>query len=114
MKKEKTYVICNKRKYIKILQSEIIYVYKKQKNAVFVLEHVEDEWERATLQEVYQTLDNCDMYMLDRGIILNISHIRKILPDKVIMDGGVELTSSKLRINDLKEYLVSQIGEWIL
>lgn len=114
MKKEKTYVICNKRKYIKILQSEIIYVYKKQKNAVFVLEHVEDEWERATLQEIYQTLDNCDMYMLDRGIILNISHIRKILPDKVIMDGEVELTSSKLRINDLKEYIVSQIGEWIL
>ena len=89
-------------------------MYKKQKNAVFVLEHFESEWERATLQEVYQTLNNRDMYMLDRGIILNLHHIRKILPDKIIMDGGIELTSSNARINDLKEYLIIRIGEWIL
>lgn len=114
MKTEKTYIICTKRKYVKILQDEIIYVYKKQKNAVFVLENLESEWERKALQEVYKALDNIDMYMLDRGIILNISHIRKILSDKVIMDGGIELTSSKERINDLKEYLITNIGEGIL
>lgn len=110
---EKTYIICNKRKYIKIAHRDIIYIYKDQKNAVFVLTGAGKEWDRSTLQEVYQKLDSADMYMLDRGIILNLSHVRKIVDGKIVMTDGYELTSSPNHINGLKEYLITHLGDLV-
>ena len=105
-KNEKTYVISNQRKYIKIQQKDIIYIYKKQKNVVFVLDGMEEEWDRVTLQEVYQRLDNPDMYVLDRGLIINLRHVRKIIAERVKMCGGHELVTSKVHANELKEHMM--------
>lgn len=110
LKDDKVYVISNQRKYVKIQQKDILYIYKDQKNAVFVLDGMEEERERITLQEVYQKLDHTDLVLLDRGIILNMQHVRKIVDDRVIMKGGHELTTSKIHANELKEHLLTYWG----
>lgn len=110
-KKEKIYTIHNLRKHIRISQAEIIYIYKDQKNAVFVLEGDRKEWERVTLQEVYKKLDNPNLYVLDRGLILNLQHIRKIIGDTVWMKDGYRLSANQGKINALKEYLILNAGE---
>lgn len=75
------YIIRNSRKFIRIPYRDILYIYKDQKNAVFVLADGRIEKERLSLQEVYQKIDagakQHDMFFLDRGIILNLSHISR-------------------------------------
>lgn len=110
---QKTYTISNQRKYIKMQQKDIVYIYKNQKNVVFVLKSLENESDRLTLQEVYQRLDNPDMYFLDRGYIINLRHIRKIVGDKVVMNGEYELLTSKAHANELREHLISYWEEWV-
>lgn len=113
MRNNKIYTISNQRKFIKMLQKNITFVYKKQKNAVFVMEDKLEEWERATLQEVYQKMNNLDMIMVDRGLIVNLHHIRSIADDKIVMDNGQELITSRNQIKSLKRYLSSYWGDII-
>ena len=80
---------------------------------MFVLTGFRKEWDRSTLQEVYQKLDSTDMYMLDRGIILNLGHVRKIVDGKIVMTDGYELTSSQSHLNSLKEYLITHLGDLV-
>lgn len=113
MKNDKIYTISNQRKFIKLFQKDIIYVYKSQKNAVFLLEEQQEEWERITLQEVYSKMHNPDMMMVDRGLIVNLHHIRSVFDDKIVMDNGQELLTSKNQIKNLKKYLSSYWGSII-
>ena len=109
-KTEKTYTICNERRYIKFLQKDILYIYKDEKNAVFVLSKDVREWERNTLQKVYQKLDNSDMYPLGRYAILNLRNVMRITDKRIKMKGGYEIEASKACINELKERLISYLG----
>ena len=102
----KIYVIQNQRKYVRLLQNDIMYIYKEQKNSVYVLLNGEREVERISLQKVYQKLNSQDMYMLDRGTIINVQHIKKIAIDRVIMDDNHEVFTSKEHANGLKEYVL--------
>jgi len=113
LKSDKIYMIINQRKFIKMLQKDIIFVYKNQKNAVFVLEGGQEEWERVTLQEVSQRMDNPDMMMVDRGLIVNLHHIRSIIDDKIVMDNGQGLVTSRNQIKSLKKYLSLNWGKMI-
>lgn len=113
MKPDKIYTISNQRKFVKILQKNIIYVYKSQKNVVFVLEDKQEEWERITLQEVWRKMNNPDMIMVDRGLIINIHHIRKIMDDKIVMDSGHELITSRIQMKNLKKFLSEYWGNMI-
>lgn len=101
----KMYLINNQRKYVQINHEGIIYIYKEQKNAVFVLRNHKEERERATLKEVIEKLDNSNMYVLDRSIILNVKHIRKISDDRIELSEQHNILSSRSRIISLKEYL---------
>lgn len=103
--KEKTYVISNQRKYRKLLQQDIVYIFKKQRNAVFSMENGTEEQERISLKDAYQKLDNPDMYMLDRCTILNLRRIEKIGSDGILMENGQRIHSSMPRIAELKDYL---------
>lgn len=99
------YVIANHRKFIKLYQRNIMYIYKEQKNAVFVLRGGLTETERLPLQEVYEKLDNPDMLYLDRGQILNLSCVRKVVGDRIFLDDGLEIISSRQGTIELKEAL---------
>lgn len=107
VQKGRIYVINNLRKYVKLIQNDIAYIYKNQKNSIFVLYDGSEEKERLSLQEVYQKLDSPYMFILDRGIILNIRHIQKIIGNQVEMDNGHTMISSKKHIIALKRYLAT-------
>ena len=101
----RTYVVSNQRKFYRIAQKDIVYIYKDCKNAVLVLRSGERILERATLQTVYRKMDNPDLLWLDRGQIVNVCHIRKIDTDRIWMDNGAEILTGKDRIHDLKQYM---------
>ncbi len=98
------YIINNQRRYIKLPQSDIFYIYKKQKNAFFVMDNGE-EWERITLQEVYEKLNPLYMVMIDRGLIINIQHIKRISENQIEIDGGYKVSTSQKHIVELKNLL---------
>lgn len=110
---DKMYIINNKRKYFRIAYREIIYVYKNQKNVIFVLTGKRFIQERITLQEVYKKLDSHEMVMLDRGVILNLSHIRQIVDGKIKMDEENEITSNSAHVLEIKKLLMDYWGDMI-
>ena len=110
---EGIYVISNQRKYIKIPHNDIIYIYKDEKNVVFVLEGMKREQDRTTLQKVYKRLNNSDMYILDRGYIINLQHVRKIVADVVKMKGGHDLITNIAHASQLREHM-KQYGRFMV
>jgi len=103
--KDATYLISNQRKYIKIFQKDILYIYKWNKNSVIVLSDGQKEWERMNLQDMVKRLKCPPMYVLDRGIIINLQKIQRIEGNQIIMEGGTILTSSSTHVKKLKLYL---------
>ena len=107
---QKNYIISNNRKYIKILQKDIIYIRKMQKDVIFVLNDGKEEKERTTLQEAYRKLDNPEIVWLDRGIILNLRHVQKISGDRIEMHGEYEITTNAEHLMELKRQLAFYWG----
>lgn len=102
---KKLYKIQNQRRYRQLVQDDVIYIYKMQKNAVFVMTDQSEEFDRANLQDVILKLDNPDMFYLDRCVIVNINHVRRITDRVIELTGQHRVTASKSRIMALKEYL---------
>ena len=110
----KVYLIINQRKYLKIYQNSIVYIYKDQKNSVFVLKNGREEQERLTIREVYKKLDSDrEMFLLDRGTILNLLHVQKVTAEKVVMDNGAEFYANAAHIAALKRSINALWGELI-
>lgn len=110
LKCQKTYIISNNRKYVKLLHKDIIYVRKMQKDVIFVLNDGKEEKERTTLQDAYRRLENPELVWLDRGIILNLRHVRKIFGDRIEMNGGHKITTNAEHLMELKRHLAFYWG----
>ena len=67
--------------------------------------------ERITLQDVYRKLNPKEMIFLDRGIIVNVFHVQKILKNQIRMTEGHTVTTSKNGIMELKQFLNRYWGE---
>lgn len=106
LKDNRVYIISNHRKYIKLYLKDIIYIYKDNKNAVFVLQNGQKETERKTLKNVHQDLNCKNLILLDRGIILNIQYVKSITDCEIELDNTVKITTSKLHIDQLKRSLL--------
>lgn len=104
------YIICSKRKYVRMLHKDIIYIYKRQKNVVFVLSGKREEQERGTLQSVYEKLENPDLVWLDRGVIVNMIHVQRVLTDEVEMNDGYKILAGADHALELKRRLSSYWG----
>lgn len=92
------------------MHRDILYIMKNQKNSVFVLGEGKKETERITLQQVYQKLDNPIMFFLDRSIIINIHHIRRIEGNSILMEDGYEIYEGDDNLKQLKQYLLTYWG----
>ena len=101
----KIYVITNQRRYIKFQQKDIIYIYKHQKNACFVMMDKREEKERISLQDVFNKLNNQEMLWLDRGVILNLNHVWSVSGTNIKMSGGYEIITNEAHITELKKAL---------
>lgn len=113
MHDDKIYIIQNERKFIKLYQREILYVYKDKKYSIFVLCDERTEKERQTMQTVYQKMDNPCMHLLDRGFLLNMQHIREVGKEKVIMDDNYEIFTYRDNLLKLKAALTTYWGEFL-
>lgn len=99
------YRISNQRKYVRFHHRDIIYIRKEQKNAVFVLKGNKEEQERITLQELHKTLNDPELYLAERSLIININHVKRIVESRIYMTDGHELVIGKNNLADLKQYL---------
>jgi len=102
---QRLYRISNQRKYVCFNHRDIIYIRKEQKNAVFVLEGNKEEQERITLQDLLKNLNDPELYLAERSLIININHIRKIVESRIYLTDGHELVIGKNNLADLKQYL---------
>lgn len=104
---DKVYIIMNQRRYIKLKQKDIIYIYKHQKNVCFVMIDKKEEKERISLQDVFNKLNNQEMLWLDRGIILNLNHVWSVSGTNIKMSGGYEITTNEAHVTELKKALAT-------
>ena len=65
------------------------------------------------MQEVYKKLDSYEMVMLDRGVILNLSHIRQIMDGEIKMDEENVITSNSAHVVEIKRLLMNYWGDMI-
>lgn len=101
-KNEKYYFVETNTRFERIRYKEIIYVYKNNKNAVFVLEDREVPV-RKSLQEVFVQLDSEEFICIERGYIVNIEHIVKLENKEILLRNGKKFHVSRTHIRDVKE-----------
>lgn len=107
MLENRNYVIQLPKRFEKIPLKNIIYIYKEQKNSVFVMEH-EVVKVRKTLETIYEELGSEDFVFIERGYIVNIMHIMKIQENHVFLRDGKDLPISKSHLQDVK----NRIGDY--
>ncbi len=113
MNQDRVYLIKNNKRFLKIQQKEIVYIYKYQKNSILVLEDGREEKDRLSLRDLYQKLNNDEMVFADRGIIVNLSHLRGIEDNVVTMDNNCRFTIGAEHVSELKQLLSLYWGEII-
>lgn len=91
LQSQKHYIISNNRKFEKISHQDICYVYKEQKNSIFVAADALKIPVRKTLSEVYAELDSEEFTYIDRCDIINLSNVEGILDRCVCMAGSKKL-----------------------
>lgn len=85
----------------KLFYSDILYIYKEQKNAVFVTGNGTSTI-RNSLSRVMTELNNDGFVYINKGVIINISRIQKINGLEIILDNGEQLYASRTHIQDVK------------
>lgn len=106
-KQEKYFVIQTNSRYEKILYQDIYYIYKEQKNAVFVTKNGNSQV-RMTLQKVYDNLEHEEFIYIDRGYIVNIRYIKKFQKQEIILVNDERLPVSKFHMAEVK----AEIGRY--
>ncbi len=102
------YIIETKKSYMKIFQDDILYIYKNKKYSYIVLNNGECLKERCGIKELYKKLDKSIMFFLNRGIIINVIHIKNITPKFIETVDGYKITVTSLRAIELKK----QVSEY--
>lgn len=101
-KVEKYYFVETNSRFERIEYQEIIYVYKNNKNAVFVLIDREVPV-RKSLQEVYIQLDSSEFLCVERGYIVNIKHIVKLENKEITLRNGKRFQIGRTHMKEVKE-----------
>ncbi len=98
------YTISTYCRYEKIAYRNIIFIYKQGQNAMFVLKDREVQ-ERKALKKVLEDLGGEDFVLVERGYIVNLSHIVRINARELLLSNGMNLTVSKEHIKNVRERL---------
>lgn len=81
---------------------DIIWIYKSQKNAVFVTKEKIYK-QRASLDDIYQLLPEGDFVFIERGIIVSIPHIDGMDGNEITLSGGGTLNASRACLKRVRE-----------
>ena len=101
------YIISTRQKTIIIPVDDIVYLYRDGKNVCFVLSSGETVQERASIKEVVVRLDDLRFAMIERGYVINLSHVRKVIKDTVLMDNDAVLIIGRTRKRGVMDKLYS-------
>lgn len=96
-----SYIISTSFRYEKILISDILYIYKENKNVVLVTNHGESKV-RKSVAQVFDELNSEDFIMIDRGIIANVNYILKVQNSEVVLKSGIKLAISRSHLQEIK------------
>jgi Response regulator of the LytR/AlgR family len=97
----------------KIQYHRILYIQREGKNAVIVLMDGTSTKVRKSLSQVYNELNSKDFLYVDRGDIVNLSHIVRIKEGIVELEGGIRIPASHAKLEYIKERLNDFWGEQI-
>lgn len=95
------YIIQTSSRMERIEQKEIYYIQKDKKYAIFTKSDGESR-ERATLDEVFQSLEERSFMRIDKGCIVNLRHIMKLENRCVKMRDGTYLSVSQPQLAVVK------------
>lgn len=98
---EKFYLISNSSRYEKVSFNEIYYIYKDGKNSMMVCNDKTSRV-RKSLKDVFVELDQERFLFIERGYIVNISHVIKLEANDVYMRDGEILHVGRLYAQDVK------------
>lgn len=98
---DRMYLINNQVRFEKIRHQDIIRIYKEGKNIVIVAKDGTHR-ERKTLERIKKDLNNNTFLLIERGNVVNIEHIDRILKNEVYMDNGDMLEISRANIKAVK------------
>lgn len=102
--KEKYYQICTNHRYEKILYKDIYYVYKEEKNAIFVTVNGNISM-RETLKNIYRDLEKNEFLLIDRGYIVNIVHIMRLYKNTIYLRNNQSLKVSRTYAEQVKKHI---------
>ncbi|MDO5409764.1 MAG: LytTR family DNA-binding domain-containing protein [Lachnospiraceae bacterium] len=97
----------------KISYHRIMFIKKEGKNSCIVLRDNSETKIRKSLAVVFEELNSKDFMYIDRGIIVNISHISCVKDDFVELENGISLPASHGKIEEIKARLLTFWGEQI-
>lgn len=110
----KFYIAENQRQLEKIPLKNITHIWHLEKYAYIEKSNGDHTKVRKTLKQVYKELPKDDFAWVDRGCIVNLAQIQKIVGDNIILADGMQLGAGRERIaelkNRLREYWVSREG----
>ena len=102
------YMIHNERRFVRFPMREIVYIEKEGKNTVFHCKGDITYEERRPLKEVYSVLPEDQFAYIDKGVVINLLHIKKVLAHELMTTEDELLSISRQmrpKLNDkLMEY----------
>lgn len=106
----KSYIIQNQNRLERIPYKNLLYITHEGKNALLITNLNTTKQisfkVRKTLQEIYTELDHQEFLFIDRGCIVNLSHIISIKNNECILKDGTRLVISQSRMQALKESML--------
>lgn len=117
LQQSQSYIISNQNRLERIPLKNLLYIQHVEKNSLLVTgsaspgntgksggaEHTEFKV-RKTLQEIYEELNPDDFLFIDRGFIVNLSHVMSVKAGCCILRDGTRLPVSQARMPVLKEH----------
>lgn len=81
---------------------DIIWIYKSEKNAVFVTKEKMYK-QRMPLSDIFKMLPEGDFVFIERGIIVNIPYINGVDGNEITLSGGEVLNASRSYLKKVRE-----------
>lgn len=107
--KKETYLIKMVNRVERVPCNSILYIYKQEKNVIFVLKDREIAV-RKSIQDVWDELKDYRQFIqVKRGIIINIEKIRKATAKEIVMENGEEITIGRMYVEQVRKQIHNQV-----
>jgi len=107
---EEVYIINTSSRYEKIPYQEIVYVYKDGKNSILICINRECKV-RKSLKQIMDELNSEKFLFVERGYIVNITQISKVMNQEVFLQNGEVLHIGRSHSQNVKQKIVEYLSD---